>query len=153
MKKIRIGSRDSLLAVVQAELIAGAIARAHPEIEIEIVTMKTAGDLNMAPFDRLSVPGLKGGAKGLFVKELEQALVDGRVDLAVHSLKDVPMEQDERLPIVALGSAHGRDGEVVNEQQIQLGQLRHAPRIAAVAVGDLQFAEQARRARVEHRET
>ena len=103
MKKIRIGSRDSLLAVVQAELIAGAIARAHPEIEIEIVTMKTAGDMNMAPFDRLSVPGLKGGAKGLFVKELEQALVDGRVDLAVHSLKDVPMEQDERLPIVALG--------------------------------------------------
>ncbi|MDR1873932.1 MAG: hydroxymethylbilane synthase [Synergistaceae bacterium] len=98
---IRIGSRESVLAVAQARLIIDAIARSYPEMEVGLVTMKTSGDLNQTPFDRLRTPQDRFGAKGLFVKELEQALLDGKIDLAVHSLKDMPMEQDERLPLVA----------------------------------------------------
>ncbi|MDR1874325.1 MAG: hydroxymethylbilane synthase [Synergistaceae bacterium] len=106
MKIIRVGSRDSALAVKQTRLVMDALARAHPELRIELVTMKTAGDLNLRPFEQLAQKEdgsgtNRFGAKGLFVKELEQALMDERIDVAVHSLKDMPMEQDERLPIRA----------------------------------------------------
>lgn len=95
--KIRIGSRDSRLAVVQAELVRDAIRRNHPEFQFEIVTMKTTGD-------RLLGKSLEAiGGKGLFVKELDMALRDGSIDLAVHSLKDVPMEMPEDIPILAYG--------------------------------------------------
>jgi len=100
-KIVRVGSRESVLAVAQTRIVVDSIALARPDIEVESVTMKTTGDLNQAPFDRLREPQVRGGAKGLFVKELEQALLDGKIDLAVHSLKDMPMEQDERLPLVA----------------------------------------------------
>ena len=94
---IRIGSRESALAVRQSEIIKEQIEQAHPDIRVEIVTMKTKGDRIL---DRSLE---KIGGKGLFVKELEQALLDGRVDLAVHSLKDLPMEEREDLPILAYG--------------------------------------------------
>ena len=95
--KIRIGSRDSRLAIAQAEIIRNGIQRNHPELQIEIVTMKTTGD-------RILGKSLEAiGGKGLFVKELDMALRDGRIDLAVHSLKDVPMEVPEDLPILACG--------------------------------------------------
>lgn len=94
-KKIRIGSRDSRLAVTQSELVMALIQRAYPELELELVTMKTTGDLILdQSLDKI-------GGKGLFVKELDQALLDGRIDLAVHSLKDMPMETPEELPLVA----------------------------------------------------
>lgn len=94
-RKIRVGSRESKLAVVQSELVMGLIARAHPEIQLELVTMKTTGDRILdRPLDQV-------GGKGLFVKELDRALIDGRIDLSIHSLKDMPMEQPEGLPIVA----------------------------------------------------
>lgn len=95
--KIRIGSRDSRLAVAQAELVRDAIRRNHPEFQFEIVPMKTTGD-------RLLGKSLEAiGGKGLFVKELDMALRDGSIDLAVHSLKDVPMEMPEDIPILAYG--------------------------------------------------
>lgn len=93
--KIRIGSRESRLAVIQSTMVMDAIKRAHPEIELELVTMKTTGDKIL---DRTLD---KVGGKGLFVKELDRALLDGEVDLTVHSMKDMPMETDPRLPIVA----------------------------------------------------
>jgi hydroxymethylbilane synthase len=113
VKSIRVGSRDSVLAVKQTQLVMDALASAYPGRPIELVTMKTAGDLNLRPFDQLGqseaasrfkasrFEASRFGAKGLFVKELEQALLDGRIDVAVHSLKDMPMEQDPRLPIRA----------------------------------------------------
>jgi hydroxymethylbilane synthase len=103
-KTLRVGSRDSVLAVGQARLVMESLARAYPDAGVELVTMKTAGDLNLGPFDRLAQQrenGNRFGAKGLFVKELEQALLDEKIDVAVHSLKDMPMEQDRRLPIRA----------------------------------------------------
>jgi len=94
-RKIRIGSRESKLAVVQSEMVMDLIRQAHPEIELELITMKTTGDIIL---DRTLD---KVGGKGLFVKELDQALRDGRIDIAVHSLKDMPMEAPEDLPLLA----------------------------------------------------
>lgn len=94
-RKIRVGSRDSKLAVAQSNLILDAVRRNHPKIEFELVTMKTQGDLILDK--RLD----KIGGKGLFVKELDQALLDGRVDITIHSLKDLPMKIDNDIPLVA----------------------------------------------------
>lgn len=94
-RKIRIGSRESKLAVIQSEMIMDLIRQAHPEIKMELVTMKTTGDMIL---DR-SLD--KVGGKGLFVKELDQALRDHRIDIAVHSLKDMPMDTPEDLPLLA----------------------------------------------------
>lgn len=93
--KIIVGSRDSKLAVAQSRLIMNQIAEAHPEIQLELVTMKTTGDMILDK--RLD----KIGGKGLFVKELDKALMEGRIDISVHSLKDLPMEISEELPLVA----------------------------------------------------
>ena len=94
---IRIGSRESALAVRQAEIIRDLIISSNPETAVEIVTMKTTGD------KILDKSLEKIGGKGLFVKELDRALIDGRIDIAVHSLKDMPMEENPELPILAYG--------------------------------------------------
>ena len=93
--KIRIGSRESALAVIQSQMVMDAIARTVPDAELELVTMKTTGDRILdKTLDQI-------GGKGLFVKELDQALGDGRADFTVHSLKDMPMEVPEDLPLAA----------------------------------------------------
>lgn len=94
-RKIVVGSRDSKLAVLQTKLVMKAIEEANPQIELELVTMKTTGDLIL---DRTLD---KVGGKGLFVKELDRALIDKKVDITVHSLKDMPMEVSEELPLLA----------------------------------------------------
>ena len=93
--KLRVGSRESRLAIVQTEYVMDAIRAAHPDIELELVTMKTTGDKIL---DRTLD---KVGGKGLFVRELDAALREGRVDLTVHSCKDLPMELPEDLPLAA----------------------------------------------------
>ena len=93
--KVRIGSRESKLAVIQSELVMEYIRKAHPEMDVSLVTMKTTGDKILdKTLDKI-------GGKGLFVKELDKALMDGKSDLSVHSLKDMPMEIPEELPVVA----------------------------------------------------
>lgn len=93
--RVKFGSRDSALAVIQSELIMNPIRNENPHMSIELVTMKTTGDRILdRTLDQI-------GGKGLFVKELDQALRDKRVDFTVHSLKDVPMEVPEDLPLVA----------------------------------------------------
>lgn len=104
---IRVGSRDSRLAVVQAEEVCRALG------DCELITMKTTGDKIL---DRTLD---KVGGKGLFVKELDRALADGRVDLTVHSLKDVPMEQPDGLPLVAFTKREdARDALVLPESGV-----------------------------------
>ena len=93
MNTIRIGSRESKLAVIQSELVMDAIRAGHPGLRLELVTMKTTGDRILdRTLDQI-------GGKGLFVKELDAALLHGRVDLTVHSCKDLPMDIDERIPL------------------------------------------------------
>ena len=98
MKTLRFGSRKSALALAQTHMVMDAIAKAHPDYRLELVPMVTTGDINMKPFSEATD---KFGIKGLFTQELEEALLDGRIDVAVHSLKDVPAVQDERLPLIA----------------------------------------------------
>jgi len=93
---IRVGSRDSTLALIQARLVIDAVKKTNPNIDFEIVTIKTMGDKIL---DK-SLDSV--GGKGLFIKELEQALADCSIDIAVHSYKDMPFEETEGLPIVAL---------------------------------------------------
>lgn len=93
-KRFRIGSRESVLAVAQAQLLIDHIRENCPDITPELVTMKTTGDRILdRTLDTV-------GGKGLFVKELEQALLDRRIDACVHSLKDVPMNVREELPLL-----------------------------------------------------
>lgn len=93
MRTLRAGSRESRLAVVQTELVMDAIRAQDPSIQIELVTMKTTGDRILdRTLDQV-------GGKGLFVKELDAALLDRLVDFTVHSCKDLPMELDPRLPL------------------------------------------------------
>ena len=83
---LRIATRKSPLAMWQAEFVQAELEAAHPNLTVELLPMSTRGD------KILDTPLAKVGGKGLFVKELEQALLDGRADIAVHSMKDVPME-------------------------------------------------------------
>lgn len=95
MNKICIGSRESKLAIIQSQLVIDKIHRNYPKLEIELITMKTTGDKILdRSLDKI-------GGKGLFVKELDKALLEGKTILSVHSLKDMPMDIDRRLPIVA----------------------------------------------------
>lgn len=93
--KVIVGSRESKLAVIQSEMVTRAIKKYDDEIDVQLVTMKTTGDIILdKTLDQI-------GGKGLFVKELDKALLDKRADLTVHSLKDMPMEVSEQLPLLA----------------------------------------------------
>ncbi len=97
---LRIGSRGSRLAMVQTESVKAALKNAHPEIDIIIEIINTEGDI-----DRNS-PLASFGGRGAFVKSIEQALLDNRIDIAVHSLKDLPSELPGGLE---LGAVPGRE--------------------------------------------
>jgi hydroxymethylbilane synthase len=86
MDVIRIGTRGSPLAVWQAEWVRSRLLALHPQYKVELTKIRTTGD------KILDVPLAKVGGKGLFVKEIEAALLEGRIDLAVHSMKDMPAE-------------------------------------------------------------
>jgi hydroxymethylbilane synthase len=93
LKKIRIGTRKSPLALWQANYIRDELLARHPSLECELVKLSTEGDRI------LDTPLAKVGGKGLFIKELEQALLEGRADIAVHSMKDVTVDLPENLHI------------------------------------------------------
>ena len=113
--KLRIGSRESRLAVIQSQMVMKLIAVAEPEAQLELVTMKTTGDKILdKTLDKI-------GGKGLFVRELDQALRDGRADFTVHSLKDMPMQVPEDLPLAAFSSREDpRDVLVLPEGATEL---------------------------------
>jgi len=104
---LRIATRRSPLALWQAEHVADSLRTLHPGLEVELVAMRTSGDR------MLDAPLAKVGGKGLFIKELERALLDGRADLAVHSMKDVPVELPPELHLpVIMARADPRDALV-----------------------------------------
>ncbi|KAA3493623.1 hydroxymethylbilane synthase [Vibrio mimicus] len=93
---IRIATRQSPLALWQANYVKDALMAAHPGLKVALVTMVTRGDVI------LDTPLAKVGGKGLFVKELEVAMLEGRADLAVHSMKDVPVDFPQGLGLVTI---------------------------------------------------
>lgn len=109
--KLVAGTRGSELAITQTELVCKSLMRAFPELEIEKKIIKTKGDkiLDKA-LDKI-------GDKGIFVKEIERQLIDGKIDFAVHSLKDMPSEIDDRLKLVSTPKrADARDVLIVNSK-------------------------------------
>ncbi|KJZ08805.1 porphobilinogen deaminase [Halomonas sp. S2151] len=110
MSRLRIATRKSQLALWQAEHVRDRLMAIHPGLEVELVPMSTRGD------KILDTPLAKVGGKGLFVKELEEAMLDGRADIAVHSMKDVPMQFPESLGLsVILEGAEPTDAFVSND--------------------------------------
>ena len=106
---LRIATRESRLALRQTAMVAAALRERHAALEVEIVGMTTRGD------QVLDRPLAQVGGKGLFVKELEVAIDEGRADLAVHSLKDVPMQVPEGFALATFGAREDpRDAFVSN---------------------------------------
>ncbi len=125
---IRIATRKSPLAMWQAEHVAAALKAAHPGIRVELLGMSTQGD------KILDTPLAKIGGKGLFVKELEQGMLEGSADIAVHSMKDVPVELPEGLHLpVIMAREDPRDAFVSNEY----ASLDELPRGARVGTSSL----------------
>ncbi|MBI4964120.1 MAG: hydroxymethylbilane synthase [Desulfomonile tiedjei] len=94
--KLTIGTRGSALALWQARHVASIIEKTHPTVKVDLITIRTQGD------KILDAPLATIGGKGLFTKEIEDALLDGRVDLAVHSMKDLPTELPTGLKLAAV---------------------------------------------------
>ncbi|MFA7386395.1 MAG: hydroxymethylbilane synthase [Thiohalobacteraceae bacterium] len=120
---LRIATRKSALALWQAEHVRAGLQLHHPGLQVELVTMTTRGD------QILDSPLAKVGGKGLFVKELEQALLEGRADIAVHSMKDVPVDLPDGLGLaVVLEREDPRDAFVSN-QYVELEDLPQGARV------------------------
>ena len=112
MHKIRIATRESALALWQAEYVKELLRSHFPDLQVEIVGITTRGD------KILDKPLSKVGGKGLFVKELETALFEGTADIAVHSMKDVPMQLPDGMSIATICErADPRDAFVSNDYQ------------------------------------
>lgn len=134
--KLVIGSRGSKLALVQSNMIADAIKKANPTVETEIKIIKTKGDVI------LDQPLNVIGDKGLFVKEIEEALLNKEIDLAVHSLKDMPAEQPEGLTMAVTPQREDpRDVLVTFHGETSLKEL---PEDAKIATGSLRRGIQIR---------
>lgn len=134
----RIGTRGSNLALWQAHWVKSEIEKNNPGMGVEIVIIKTKGD------KILDVPLAKVGGKGLFVKEIEQALMDGTVDLAVHSMKDMPAEIPEGLTIGAVPDRENPLDVLISKNHVPLKDL---PKGAVVGTSSLRRASQLKHAR------
>ena len=121
--QLRIGTRGSQLALWQANWIKETLVRKNPDLDVEIVKIKTTGD------KILDVPLAKVGGKGLFVKEIETALLDNSVDLAVHSMKDVPTLLPDGLKIVAISEREDPRDVIISKEGRTLAQLQEGARI------------------------
>lgn len=128
LKTLKIATRQSPLAMWQAEHIKSRLESLYSDLKVDLVTMVTKGD------KILDTPLAKIGGKGLFVKELEQALYDGRADIAVHSLKDVPMELPEGLTLGTYCKREAPTDAFVSNSYEQLDQL---PQGAVVGTASL----------------
>ena len=133
MKKLTIATRGSKLALWQAEHVKALLENEHPGIQVELLKIKTTGD------KILDVPLAKVGGKGLFVKEIEEALLDGRADLAVHSMKDVPVELPEGL---MLGIIPERENFTDTLLSVHFDGLSELPKGAKVGTSSLRRKSQ-----------
>jgi hydroxymethylbilane synthase len=132
-RKLIIASRESALAMWQAHHIQARLQALYPDASVEILGMTTTGD------QILDSPLARIGGKGLFVKELEQALADGRADLAVHSMKDVPMNLPEGFALAATGEREDpRDAFV----SVRYQRLEYLPQGSVVGTSSLRRQSQ-----------
>jgi hydroxymethylbilane synthase len=118
-----IGTRGSALALWQAEWVKRQLLAAHEELTVELEVIKTTGD------KILDVPLAKVGGKGLFVKEIEEALLEGRADLAVHSVKDMPAELPLGLHLAAMPNREDPRDALISRNGATLDKLPHGARL------------------------
>lgn len=123
MKILKIATRQSPLALWQAEHIRACLEAMHADLKVELVTFVTQGD------KILDTPLAKIGGKGLFVKELEEALLDGRADLAVHSMKDVPMALPEGLTLAVICEREDPLDAFVSNTYNSFAELPHGAKV------------------------
>ena len=116
-RKLIIATRESPLALWQAEFVRSALTQAHPDVDVQLLGMTSRGD------QLLDVPLAKVGGKGLFVKELEEALLDRRADIAVHSMKDVPMAFPAGLGLGVICAREDPSDAFVSNQYLTLEEL------------------------------
>jgi len=117
ISKLRIATRKSALAMWQAEHVKTRLESLHPGLEVELLAMSTKGD------KILDVPLAKVGGKGLFVKELENAMLENRADIAVHSMKDVPMEFPEGLGLAVISEREDPTDAFVSNKYANFDEL------------------------------
>lgn len=122
-KHLRIATRKSPLALWQAEFVKSRLQQLHPELKVSLVTFTTRGD------KILDTPLAKVGGKGLFVKELEVAMLEGSADIAVHSMKDVPMEFPEGLGLSVICEREDPRDAFVSNQYDSLDDLPPGSRV------------------------
>ncbi|WP_275100075.1 hydroxymethylbilane synthase [Sedimenticola hydrogenitrophicus] len=127
-QSLRIATRKSPLAMWQAEHVAELLRREHPGLQVELIGMSTQGD------KILDTPLAKIGGKGLFVKELEQGMLEGRADIAVHSMKDVPVELPEGLHLAVIMEREDPRDAFVSNRYSRLDEL---PQGAVVGTSSL----------------
>jgi hydroxymethylbilane synthase len=120
---VKIATRKSPLALWQAEYVRGRLLAEHPGLEVELVTMTTQGD------KILDVPLAKIGGKGLFVKELEQGMMAGDADIAVHSMKDVPMDLPEGFALPVICARETPLDAFVSNSYAHIGELPQGARV------------------------
>ncbi|GGX44614.1 hydroxymethylbilane synthase [Saccharospirillum salsuginis] len=130
---LRIATRKSPLALWQAEYVQSALNRLHPDLAIELVELSTQGD------QILDLPLAKVGGKGLFIKELERAISDGEADIAVHSMKDVPMEMPEGFELAVICEREDPTDAFVSNQYAHVTDL---PQGAVVGTSSLRRQSQ-----------
>lgn len=126
--RIRLGTRGSELAIKQAEIVRARLLALHPDISVDIVPISTQGDR-----DKKSPMSAIGG-KGVFVKEVEQALINGEADIAVHSFKDLTSKPDQRLVLSGVLKPESNQDVVVLNGYSSLSEL---PEGAVIATGSL----------------
>lgn len=124
---IRVGTRSSLLALRQAHWVKSRLEEAHPEIEVVLIHIKTSGD-------KLDIPLFKIGGKGLFVKEIEEALQRREVDLAVHSAKDLPATIPEGLALLAFPEREDPRDVLISKERKKWEEI---PQRARIGTGSL----------------
>jgi hydroxymethylbilane synthase len=123
VKDLRIGTRGSQLALYQANWVRERLVQSHPDLNVTLVSIKTTGDkIQDAPLAKI-------GGKGLFVKEIEEALILRRVDLAVHSIKDVPTELPKELHLSAITRREDPRDVFISKDGKNLRALRQGARI------------------------
>lgn len=133
---IKIGTRGSPLALTQVEMVRRALARAHPDLQTEVVVIKTSGDWR--PEDGEARLSAEEGGKGLFAKEIEQALLAGKIDAAVHSMKDMESVLPQGLTIAhMLPREDARDVLIVSDPAAKISSLDDLPQGARVGTASV----------------
>ncbi len=126
--KLVVGSRGSKLAIKQTEIVLDLIRRKFPDIEFEIKKIKTKGDkIRDAPLAKI-------GGKGIFVKEIDEALLRGEIDFAVHSMKDVPSEIHEKLELVAVPKREEKIDVLISKNGEKIDELKEGAVIGTSSI-------------------